>query len=166
MRLCYQQQMGNASDVSGQSHTKLIWDLAFDEARQAATRGETPVGAVIVRDNTVLASAGNRTLALNDPTAHAEVLAIRMACKKVGSERLPGADLYVTLEPCTLCAAALSFARIRRLYFAASDPKGGGVESGVRFFDAPTCHHKPEVYGGFREQEASVMLKAFFAAKR
>lgn len=158
--------MGNASDVSVQSHTKLMWDLAFDEARQAAARGEIPVGAVIVRGKTILASAGNRTLELKDPTAHAEILAIRMACEAIGSERLTDADLYVTLEPCTLCAAALSFARIRRLYYAASDPKGGAVESGVRFFDAPTCHHKPDVYGGFREQEASAMLRAFFAAKR
>lgn len=158
--------MGNASDVSVQSHTKLMWDLAFDEARQAAARGEIPVGAVIVRGKTILASAGNRTLELKDPTAHAEILAIRIACEAIGSERLTDADLYVTLEPCTLCAAALSFARIRRLYYAASDPKGGAVESGVRFFDAPTCHHKPDVYGGFREQEASAMLRAFFAAKR
>jgi tRNA(adenine34) deaminase len=166
MAPCYQQAMGNASGLSGRNLTKSLWDIAFDEARQAAMRGETPVGAVIARDNEVLASAGNRTLELKDPTAHAEVLAIRMACARVGSERLPGADLYVTLEPCTLCAGAISFARIRRLYFSASDPKGGAVESGVRFFGAPTCHHAPEVYGGFREDEAGAMLKAFFAQRR
>lgn len=158
--------MMNASNLSGPDGTKLIWDAAFHEAEQAAQRGETPVGAVLVLDGAILAMAGNRTLELKDPTAHAEVLAIRMACEKIGSERLPGADLYVTLEPCTLCAAAISFARIRRLYFAASDPKGGGVENGVRFFNHATCHHSPEVYGGFREAEASAMLRAFFKARR
>jgi tRNA(adenine34) deaminase len=158
--------MGKASGVSGRDRQKSIWDLAFHEAGQAALRGETPVGAVIVRDGEVLASAGNRTLELRDPTAHAEVLAIRMACEKAGSERLPGADLYVTLEPCTLCAGAISFARIRRLYYSASDPKGGAVDSGVRFFDQPTCHHAPEVYGGFREDEAADLLRAFFKDRR
>jgi tRNA(adenine34) deaminase len=142
------------------------WDLAFGAAQEAAARGETPVGAVVVRNGVVLASAGNETLALHDPTAHAEVLAIRRACQKVGSERLPDADLYVTLEPCTLCAAAISFARIRRLYFAASDPKGGGVEHGAKVFGQPTCHHAPEVYGGFREKEAAELLRDFFKARR
>jgi tRNA(adenine34) deaminase len=146
--------------------SNAFWDRAFDEARAADARGETPVGAVIVRDGIVLAAAGNRTLELKDPTAHAEVLAIRAACESVGSERLPSADLYVTLEPCTLCAAAISFARIRRLYFSAGDPKGGGVEHGARFFGQPTCHHAPEVYGGFREAEAADMLRRFFRDRR
>ncbi len=140
--------------------------LALREAREAAGRGEVPVGAVIVCDGKVVASAGNRTLADHDPSAHAEMLAIRAACAAAGSERLPGCDLYVTLEPCTMCAAAISFARIRRVYFAAPDPKGGAVENGVRFFSAPTCHHAPEAYGGIRESEASALLKAFFAARR
>jgi tRNA(adenine34) deaminase len=158
--------MGKASSVSGRDGQKVIWDLAFHEAEQAALRGETPVGAVVVRDGAMLASAGNRTLELRDPTAHAEVLAIRMACAKVDSERLPGADLYVTLEPCTLCAGAISFARIRRLYYAASDPKGGAVDNGVRFFTQPTCHHAPDIYGGFREDEAAGLLRKFFAERR
>ncbi len=139
---------------------------ALDQARAAADRGEVPVGAVIVKDGHVIAAAGNRPRALNDPTAHAELLAIRRACDALGDERLSGCDLYVTLEPCTMCAAAISFARIRRLYFGASDPKGGGVESGVRFFDAATCHHAPEVYGGIREREAAEVLKRFFAGRR
>jgi tRNA(adenine34) deaminase len=142
------------------------WDRAFAEARAAAARGETPVGAVITRDGDVIAAAGNRTVELKDPTAHAEVLAIRAACERVGSERLPGADLYVTLEPCTLCAAAISFARIRRLYFAATDPKGGAVDSGVRFFAQPTCHHSPDSYGGFRDAEAAMLLRDFFRDRR
>jgi tRNA(adenine34) deaminase len=140
--------------------------LAFDEAQAAAGRGEVPVGAVVMRHGAVLASAGNRTRELNDPTAHAEILAIRAACLAAADERLTGADLYVTLEPCPMCAAATSFARIRRLYFAASDPKGGAVESGIRFFASPTCHHAPEVYGGIREAEAGEMLRAFFAGRR
>jgi tRNA(Arg) A34 adenosine deaminase TadA len=140
--------------------------LAFDEARAAQARGEVPIGAVIMRDGAVLARAGNRTRECNDPTAHAEMLVIRQACATLGSERLPGADLYVTLEPCPMCAAAISFARIRRLYFAASDPKGGAVESGVRLFQSPTCHHAPEVYGGLRATQARDMLRDFFAGKR
>jgi tRNA(adenine34) deaminase len=153
--------------MTGERNTSAPWwDLAFDEARKAAARGETPVGAVIVRNGIVLASAGNETLGLHDPTAHAEVLAIRRACQKVGNERLTDADLYVTLEPCTLCAAAISFARIRRLYFAASDPKGGGVEHGAKVFGQPTCHHTPEVYGGFREQDAAILLRDFFKSRR
>ena len=135
-------------------------------AHAAAADGEVPVGCVIARDGELLTQAGNRTLRDHDPTAHAEVLALRAAAAKLGSERLIGCDLYVTLEPCTLCAAAISFARIRRLYFGASDPKGGAVESGVRFFNAPTCHHKPEVYGGIGEADAAAILKEFFAAKR
>ena len=140
--------------------------LAFDEAKAAALRGEVPVGAVVVREGTILASAGNRTLELKDPTAHAEVLALRLACEAVGSERLIGCDLYVTLEPCPMCAAAISFSRIRRLYFAASDPKGGAVENGVRLYDSPTCHHAPEVYGGLRETEAAALLRDFFRERR
>ena len=158
--------MDKASDLSGKSPAKTIWDAAFVQAEAAAMRGETPVGAVVARDGVILAAAGNRTIEMKDPTAHAEVLAIRMACERIGSERLVDTDLYVTLEPCTLCAGAISFARIRRLYFAASDPKGGAVEHGVRFFDAPSCHHRPDVYSGFREEEAAQMLKAFFAGRR
>jgi tRNA(adenine34) deaminase len=141
-------------------------DLAFAAARAAAERGEVPVGAVVARRDTVLAVAGNRTLADRDPTAHAEMLAIREACRLAGSERLPDCDLYVTLEPCAMCAAAISFARVRRLYFAARDPKGGAVEHGPRFFGQPTCHHRPDVYGGLRETEAADLLKDFFAARR
>ena len=140
--------------------------LAFEEARAAARRGEVPVGAVLVRDGEVVAAAGNQPRALRDPTAHAEMLAIRQACAALGSERLPGCDLYVTLEPCAMCAAAISFARIRRLYFGAFDAKGGAVESGPRFFSQPTCHHAPEVYGGIRESEAAALLRAFFAEQR
>jgi tRNA(adenine34) deaminase len=140
--------------------------IAMDEARAAGARGEVPVGAVIVREGEVLAKAGNRTLADKDPTAHAELLAVRAAAKKLDSERLTDCDLYVTLEPCAMCAAALSFARIRRLYYGAADPKGGAVDNGVRFFSAPTCHHRPEVYGGIGESAAGELLKAFFAARR
>jgi tRNA(Arg) A34 adenosine deaminase TadA len=140
--------------------------LAFDEARAAAARGEVPVGAVVTRDGVVLARAGNRTLELKDPTAHAEMLALRLACEAVGSERLTGCDLHVTLEPCPMCAAAISFARIRRLYFGAGDPKGGAVENGVRLYASPTCHHQPEVYGGLRESEAAELLRSFFQGRR
>jgi tRNA(Arg) A34 adenosine deaminase TadA len=140
--------------------------LALDEAQGAADRGEVPVGAVVVRDGQVLAAAGNSPRALSDPSAHAEMLAIRRACEALGDERLTGCDLYVTLEPCTMCAAAISFARVRRLYFGALDPKGGAVESGIRFFAQATCHHAPEVYGGIREAEAAALLKQFFATRR
>ncbi len=140
--------------------------LALDEARAAAARGEVPVGAVVVRDGEILAAAGNRTLADRDPTAHAEILALREAARRIGSERLIGCDLYVTLEPCTMCAGALSLARIRRVYFGAADEKGGAVENGVRFYASPTCHHRPEVYGGLRESEAADLLRAFFAGRR
>jgi tRNA(adenine34) deaminase len=139
---------------------------ALDEARAAQGRGEVPVGCVIVRDGEVVARAGNRTLADKDPTAHAELLAIRQAAAALGSERLVECDLYVTLEPCTMCAAAMSFARIRRLYFGAADPKGGAVEHGVRFFAAPTCHHRPDAYGGINESEAAALLKEFFRERR
>ncbi len=143
-------------------------DLAFEDAEAAATRGEVPVGAVIVDPATgaVLARAGNRTEELHDPTAHAEVLAIRAACAAVGQPRLPGFDLYVTLEPCALCAAAISFARIRRVYYGAYDPKGGAVDHGPRFFGQPTCHHAPEVYGGIGETRAGALLRGFFKDRR
>lgn len=141
-------------------------ELAFAEARAAAARGEVPVGAVVVRDGMVLASAGNRVEELSDPTAHAEILALRAATAAIGEPRLEEADLYVTLEPCPMCAAAISFARIRRVYFGAYDPKGGGVEHGPRIFDQPTCHHKPEVYGGIRESAAADILRAFFQERR
>lgn len=140
--------------------------IAFDEARAAAARGEVPVGAVVSRDGVVLARAGNRTLELKDPTAHAEMLALRLACEALGSERLIGCDLHVTLEPCPMCAAAISFARIRRLYFGAADPKGGAVENGVRLYASPTCHHAPEIYGGLRESEAAALLRDFFRGRR
>jgi tRNA(adenine34) deaminase len=140
--------------------------LALDEARAAAARGEVPVGCVIVRNGEVVVRAGNRTLADKDPTGHAELIAIRAAASALGSERLTDCDLYVTLEPCTMCAAAMSFARVRRLYFGAGDAKGGAVENGVRFFASPTCHHKPEVYGGIGESECATLLKDFFQARR
>ncbi len=161
--------MGNAHDNAGAGRPDPKPDpmtAALDEARRAAECGEVPVGAAIVRDGTILATAGNRPRERHDPTAHAEVLAIRRACEALGDERLTGCDLYVTLEPCTMCAAAISFARIRRLYFAASDPKGGAVENGVRFFSQATCHHAPEVYGGIREGEAAALLRAFFGERR
>jgi len=139
---------------------------AFDAARRGALAGEVPVGAAVGRDGRVIATAHNRPRALKDPTAHAEILAIRAACTILGEERLTGCDLYVTLEPCAMCAGAIAFARIRRLYFGAYDPKGGGVEHGPRVFSQPTCHHAPEVYGGFREVEAAALLRAFFAERR
>jgi tRNA(adenine34) deaminase len=140
--------------------------VAFDEARAAENRGEVPVGAALARAGVVIARAGNRTIADNDPTAHAEMLVIRAAAAAVGSQRLSDCDLYVTLEPCAMCAGAIAMARLRRLYFAAPDPKGGAVEHGPRLFAQPTCHHAPEVYGGIRESEAARMLRAFFAARR
>jgi tRNA(adenine34) deaminase len=139
---------------------------ALAEARAAGARGEVPVGAVLVRGTDVIARAGNRTLAHRDPTAHAELLSIRKAARALGSERLTDCDLYVTLEPCAMCAAAMSFARIRRLYFGAADPKGGAVENGVRFFSQPTCHHRPDVYGGINESDSGALLKEFFTARR
>jgi len=140
--------------------------IALDEARAAGARGEVPVGAVVVRDGAVIGRAGNRTIELDDPTAHAEMLAIRQAAAAVGSQRLTGADLYVTLEPCAMCAAAISFARIRRLYFAAGDDKGGAVEHGPLWFTQPTCNHAPEVYGGLSENEAAALLRDFFRGRR
>jgi tRNA(Arg) A34 adenosine deaminase TadA len=153
------------ADVTGAG--KRPMDLALAEAEAAGLSGEVPIGAVVVSaSGEILARAGNRTLQLRDPTAHAELLAIREACAKLGSERLTGCDLYVTLEPCAMCAAAISFARIRRLYFGAPDPKGGAVEHGPRFFRQTTCHHAPEIYGGIGEGRASDLLKRFFAARR
>jgi tRNA(adenine34) deaminase len=139
---------------------------ALQEAQAAGERGEVPVGCVVVRDGEILARAGNRTLQDRDPTAHAEMLALRAAATAIGSERLTGCDLYVTLEPCAMCAAAISFARVRRLYYGAADPKGGAVESGVRLFASPTCHHRPEVYGGIGEARSAALLRDFFAARR
>ena len=136
--------------------------MALQVAERAAARGEVPVGAVIVQDGKLLVRAGNRVEADKDPTAHAEILAIRAAAEMLDAPRLPDCDLYVTLEPCAMCAAAISFARIRRLYFGAYDPKGGGVENGARFFGQPTCHHAPEVFGGIAETECSALLKDFF----
>lgn len=153
--------MPNAS-----SEVRDPMSLAFAEARAAEARGEAPIGAALARDGVVVARAGNRTRALADPTAHAEMLVIRDASAKLGCERLVGCDLYVTLEPCAMCAGAISHARIRRLYYAAPDPKGGAVEHGPRFFSQPTCHHRPEVYGGIREGEAGALLRSFFAARR
>ncbi|WP_114087780.1 nucleoside deaminase [Thalassospira profundimaris] len=143
-------------------------DLALQEARAAAARGEVPVGAVVVDGTTgeVLASAGNLTEANNDPSAHAEILAIRAAAAKRGEPRLPGCDLYVTLEPCPMCATAISFARIRRVYFGAYDPKGGGVDHGPRIYQSSSCHHQPEIYGGIGETEAADLLREFFAVRR
>ncbi|MCA1403625.1 nucleoside deaminase [Ensifer sp. IC3342] len=146
--------------------TTRFMDAALQEARKAAARGEVPIGAVVVIDGKIVAAAGNRTRELNDVTAHAEIEAIRQAAASVGGERLTGADLYVTLEPCTMCAAAISFARIRRLYYGAEDPKGGAVDSGVRFYASPTCHHVPDVYSGLAEREAADILRDFFAGKR
>ena len=145
---------------------RSFMDLALKAARMAEQAGEVPIGCVVVRDGEVIASAGNRTVTDRDPTAHAELLAIRAAARALGDERLTGCDLYVTLEPCAMCAGAISFARIRRLYYGAADPKGGAVESGVRFFPAPTCHHAPEVYGGMGESEAAALLRDFFKARR
>jgi cytosine deaminase len=141
-------------------------EMALEEARAAGERGEVPIGAVVVLDGAVVGRSGNRTRERNDVTAHAEIAAIRMACEELGQERLTGADLYVSLEPCTMCAAAISFARIRRLYYGAEDPKGGAVDNGVRFYAQPTCHHAPEVYSGLNETEAADILRTFFARKR
>ena len=141
-------------------------DVAFEEAELAAREGEVPVGAVVVQGSEIVARAHNRPLAERDPTAHAELLALRAAARALGDEKLAGCDLYVTLEPCTMCAAAASLARIRRLYYAAADPKGGAVESGVRFFASPACHHRPDVYGGIQEARAAELLRGFFKERR
>ena len=141
-------------------------DLALKTAENAGKSSEVPIGCVIVRDYEVIAMASNRTLTDRDPTAHAEILAIRQAAEIIGTERLVDCDLYVTLEPCTMCAGAISLARIRRLYFGASDPKGGAVESGVRFFASSTCHHVPEIYSAVGEQKAAALLRDFFKVRR
>jgi tRNA(adenine34) deaminase len=141
-------------------------DAALEQARLAGLRGEVPIGAVVVRDGAIIAAAGNRTRELCDPTAHAEVLAIREACRLAGSERLPGYDLYVTLEPCPICAATISAARIARLYYGAADVKSGGTVHGARVFSHPQCHHVPEIYDGLAAGEAEALLKAFFASRR
>ncbi len=142
-------------------------DLALAQAKAAQARGEVPVGAVITDgEGAVMAAAGNRTRELRDPTAHAEVLVIREVCQKLGQERLTGFDLYVTLEPCPMCAAAISFARLRRLYYGAADPKSGGVAHGPRVYAHPTCHHVPDVYEGIGEVESAALLREFFAARR
>ena len=141
-------------------------DLALKQAERAAERGEVPVGAVITRDGDVLAAAGNETLLRSDPTAHAEIVAIRIACEALGTQRLIGCDLHVTLEPCAMCAAAISFARIRRLYFGAGDEKGGAVEHGPRFYSQAICHHAPEVYSGIAETASAALLRRFFGERR
>jgi tRNA(Arg) A34 adenosine deaminase TadA len=141
-------------------------DLALKTAENAGKSGEVPIGCVVVRNYEVIATAANRTLTDQDPTAHAEIIALREAAQKIGSERLVDCDLYVTLEPCTMCAGAISFARVRRLYYGAADPKGGAVESGVRFFASPTCHHAPEVYSAVGESEAARLLREFFRERR
>ena len=143
-------------------------DRALDQARAAASAGEVPVGAVLVEAQTgrILAETRNRIEELSDPTAHAEILAIRAGAAALGSPRLPDCDLYVTLEPCPMCAAAIAFARVRRVYYGAGDPKGGAIDHGVRLFDQPTCHHRPEVYGGIGETEAATLLREFFQARR
>ncbi len=141
-------------------------DLALKQAEIAASNGEVPIGCVVVHDGGVIAQAGNRTLTDRDPTAHAEMVALREAAQKLGRERLTNCDLYVTLEPCTMCAGAISHARIRRLYYGAIDPKGGAIDSGVRFFGSPTCHHIPDVYPAVGEDRAAALLRDFFKARR
>lgn len=145
---------------------RSFMEIALDEARAAAARGEVPVGAVIVQGDEVIARAGNRTRELGDPTAHAEMLAIRTACESLGRERLTGADIHVTLEPCAMCAAAIAHARLARLYYGAADPKSGGVAHGARVFAHPQSHHVPEIYDGIAEEEAAALLREFFATKR
>ena len=149
-----------------QTPSLSFMDAALVQARAAAAAGEVPVGCVIVRNGAVVAQAGNRTLADRDPTAHCEIVAIRAAALALGCERLADCDLHVTLEPCAMCAGAISLARIRRLYYGAPDPKGGAVDNGVRFFGSPACHHRPDVYAGIGEAEASALLKDFFRERR
>src|SRR6202521_5285324 len=146
--------------------TPSFMDLALKMAENAGKSGEVQIGCVIFRDYEVVATASNRTLTDRDPTAHAEILALRQAAETIGTERLVDCDLYVTLEPCTMCAGAISLARIRRLYYGAVDPKGGAVDSGVRFFAQPTCHHAPEVYSAVGESEAGALLKELFKVRR
>ncbi|MFZ1814651.1 MAG: nucleoside deaminase [Rhizobiaceae bacterium] len=141
-------------------------EIALGEAEASAARGEVPVGAVVVREGTIIAQSGNRMSEQKDPTCHAEMLAIRMACEASGNGRLTDCDIYVTLEPCAMCAAAISFARLRRVYYGAEDIKGGAVDNGVRFFASKSCHHAPEVYSGIAASRSSQLLRDFFAAKR
>lgn len=154
--------------MTGPKDDSYFMAIALDEAQQAAARDEVPIGAIIVNPDTheIIARAGNRTRECNDPSAHAEILAIREACQKDGAQRIPAYDLYVTLEPCAMCAAAISFARLRRVIFAAPDPKGGGILHGGQFFEQPTCHHSPVVVDGPRAEECSRLLKSFFKTKR
>lgn len=159
------QDDGSQKAPPGRAGASMM-QLALAEARAAGARGEIPIGAVVVQNGQVIGRGGNSPRALNDPTAHAEILAIRAAAAFIGNERLVGCDLYVTLEPCPMCAAAISFARIRRLYYGAADAKGGAVESGVRLYASPTCHHAPDAYGGIAEQESALLLRDFFASRR
>ena len=163
LRSDFSESLGSAPKAAMR---QSFMDMALEEARAAAAVGEVPVGCVIVYCGEVIACAGNRTRAELDPTAHAEMLAIREATAAIGAERLADCDLYVTLEPCAMCAAAMSYARIRRLYYGAADRKSGAVENGVRYFSSPTCHHRPEVYGGIGEVEAAALLKEFFRNRR
>ncbi len=156
---------GEAGGRRGPARSGFM-ERALEAARAAAALGEVPVGAVVVRGGQVLATAANRTLTDRDPTAHAEILALRAAARRIGSERLTGCDLYVTLEPCPMCAAAISFARIRRLYYGAGDEKGGAVEHGVRLYASPTCHHAPEVVAGLAERDSAALLRTFFRSRR
>ncbi len=158
--------VGTGSSEMAMENKPSFMEMALEQARQAENRGEVPIGAVLVHEGDVLARAGNRTIADNDPTAHAEILVIREACNKLGSQRLPECDLYVTLEPCPMCAAAISFARIRRLYYGAADIKGGAVESGPRLYNQTICHHAPEVYSGINERQSAELLKLFFQSRR
>jgi tRNA(adenine34) deaminase len=159
-------EAGTVTKARSTDKSLSFMEAALEQARLAAAQGEVPVGALVVRERKIIAQAHNRTIELNDPTAQAEILVIRQAAAALESQRLERCDLYVSLEPCAMCAAAISFARIRRLYFAASDEKGGAVEHGVRFFDHPTCHHRPQIYGGIDEARAVDLLKAFFKARR
>lgn len=158
--------MGLETDVKGNAPTQSFMDIALNEARQAGGLGEVPVGAVLVHKGRILAQAGNRIITQKDPTAHAELLVLRQAAAVLQSPRLDEAHLYVTLEPCAMCAGAIALSRIGRLYYGAADPKGGAVDHGPRLFSQPTCHHRPEIYSGFCEQEAGLLLKEFFAARR
>ncbi|WP_316859407.1 nucleoside deaminase [uncultured Cohaesibacter sp.] len=158
--------LGKGEETGENMGSSSFMERALEQARLAEARGEVPIGAVLVHEGVVIAADGNRTIELSDPTAHAEILVIRQACAKLSSQRLPQCDLYVTLEPCPMCAAAISFARIRRLYYAASDIKGGAVENGPCLFEQAICHHKPDIYSGFHESEAATLLKEFFKEKR
>jgi tRNA(adenine34) deaminase len=156
----------NEADIAQVLTGSEMMAVALEEAKLAAERGEVPVGAVISRKGMIISRGGNRTIGSNDPTAHAEIVAIRMACEALNTSRLTDCDLHVTLEPCTMCAGAISHARLRRLYYGAADQKGGAVENGPRFFTLPTCLHAPDIYSGIQENEAAKMLRDFFKARR